>query len=172
MIKQVALSPGQPSPETPRSSSHRDLQGSSLSSVSQSINWICIPATRFSADLQPVHVQSLCLRDRTNRAALSAKGPRALHVHHSKQSEQEINEDLQPTEFVDVSSGELEACVIILSPCTGSSVMMTSSCGSGALHVWDKLGVLQAANAETRQEKRGCADEASSISQSMLNVVF
>ncbi|XP_040392264.1 immunoglobulin kappa light chain-like [Cygnus olor] len=88
------------------------------------------------------------------------------------QSEQEINEDLQPTEFVDVSSGELEACVIILSPCTGSSVIMTSSCGSGALHVWDKLGVLQAANAKTSQEKRGCADEASSISQSMLNVVF
>uniref|UniRef100_A0A8B9UCU8 Ig-like domain-containing protein n=1 Tax=Anas zonorhyncha TaxID=75864 RepID=A0A8B9UCU8_9AVES len=46
------------------SNSDRDLQGSSLSSMSQSIKCICTPATRLSPDLQPVHVQSLDQRSK------------------------------------------------------------------------------------------------------------
>lgn len=62
--------------------------------------------------------------------------------------------------------------MIILSPCTGSSVIVTSSCSSVGLRVWDNLvrvwdkpGILQAANAKARQENRGCADEPSSVSK-------
>lgn len=43
--------------------------------------------------------------------------------------------------------------VIICSSCTESSFVVTSSHSSGGLYVWENLGVLHAANAETKQEK-------------------
>lgn len=68
--------------------------------------------------------------------ALSAKGLRVLHVHHFKQSDQEINEDLQPVALDVIFSRKLGACVVISSSCTGSSVVMKQWRSDQLLQQW------------------------------------
>lgn len=132
--------------QTPQGHFDRDLWTCLLSLIRIQVDYSQL--IRLSPDVQPLQLQSLCLRGKANHTE-SPQLPKDQELSMfitTKQREQYTNEALQPPGLLKISSEELEGSMIIHSSCTGSGVIVMSSHSSGGLHVWEKPNLQQASS--------------------------